>query len=37
MNLYFFRSAAEVNFAVQLYIRFYNLQRFQKKLNNLSP
>ncbi|MED4718804.1 IS3 family transposase [Bacillus badius] len=36
-NLYFFRSAAEVKFAVQQYIRFYNHQRFQKKLNNLSP
>lgn len=36
-NLYSFRTAADVKFAVQKYIRFYNHQRFQKKLNNLSP
>ena len=32
-----FRTTEEVKFAVHQYIRFYNQQRFQKKLNNLSP
>jgi transposase InsO family protein len=36
-HLYTFRTAEEVKFAVQRYIRFYNHQRFQKKLKNLSP
>lgn len=36
-NLYSFRTAEEVKDAVHKYIRFYNHQRFQKKLNNLSP
>lgn len=36
-NLYIFRKAEEVKLAVQKYIRFYNHQRFQGKLNNLSP
>jgi putative transposase len=36
-HLYSFRTADEVQCAVQRYIRFYNHQRFQKKLNNLSP
>jgi len=35
--LYSFRTADEVKDAVNRYIRFYNHQRFQKKLNNLSP
>jgi putative transposase len=36
-NLYSFRTADEVKFAIHQYLRFYNHQRFQKKLNNLSP
>ncbi|WP_420827821.1 IS3 family transposase [Gracilibacillus alcaliphilus] len=36
-NLYSFRTGEEVCNAVNKYIRFYNHQRFQKKLNNLSP
>lgn len=36
-NLYTFRTVVEVKFVVQQYIRFYNHQSFQKKLNNLSP
>ncbi|WP_408007392.1 IS3 family transposase [Pseudalkalibacillus sp. A8] len=36
-HLYSFRTSEEVKFAVHQYIRFYNHQRFQKKLNNLSP
>ncbi|MGH0515855.1 IS3 family transposase [Bacillus cereus] len=36
-HLYSFRTADEVMFAVRKYIPFYNHQRFQKKLNNLSP
>jgi len=36
-HLYSFRTAEEVKDAVHQYIRFYNHQRFQKKLNNLSP
>ncbi|MBY6267224.1 IS3 family transposase, partial [Parageobacillus thermoglucosidasius] len=36
-HLYSFRTAEEVKDAVHKYIRFYNHQRFQKKLNNLSP
>ncbi|GAA0414928.1 hypothetical protein GCM10008934_02240 [Virgibacillus salarius] len=36
-NLYSFRTGEEVRNAVNKYIRFYNHQRFQKKLNNLSP
>jgi transposase InsO family protein len=35
--LYSFKTAEEVRDAVKKYIRFYNHQRFQKKLNNLSP
>lgn len=34
---YTFRTGAEVKHAVQRYIHFYNYQRFQQKLNNLSP
>ena len=36
-HLYSFRRAEEVKHAVRRYIHFYNHQRFQKKLNNLSP
>jgi transposase InsO family protein len=36
-HLHPFRSPKEVKDAVNRYIRFYNHQRFQKKLNNLSP
>lgn len=36
-NRYSFRTGEEVKHAVQRYIRFYNHQRFQEKLNNLSP
>ncbi|WP_338405848.1 IS3 family transposase [Bacillus pseudomycoides] len=36
-HLYSFRKADEVKLAVRKYIQFYNHQRFQKKLNNLSP
>ncbi|RAN74124.1 IS3 family transposase [Bacillus sp. SRB_331] len=32
-----FRTSDEAKFAVHKYIRFYNHQRFQKKLNNLGP
>ncbi|PET49682.1 hypothetical protein CN429_07105 [Bacillus cereus] len=32
-----FRKANEVKLAVRKYIYFYNHQRFQRKLNNLSP
>lgn len=35
--LYSFRTSEEVKDAVNKYIRFYNHQRFQRKLNNLSP
>ncbi|MBT2756819.1 IS3 family transposase [Mesobacillus foraminis] len=35
--LYSFRTSEEVKDAVSKYIRFYNHQRFQRKLNNLSP
>lgn len=35
--LYSFRTADEVKDAVNRHIRFYNHQRFQKKLNNLRP
>ncbi|WP_439874610.1 IS3 family transposase [Bacillus mycoides] len=35
--LYSFRKANEIKFTVPKYIHFYNHQRFQKKLNNLSP
>ncbi|HDR4594927.1 TPA: IS3 family transposase [Bacillus cereus] len=35
--LHSFHTADEVKFAVRKYIHFYNHQRFQKKLNNLSP
>ncbi|WP_102957085.1 IS3 family transposase [Bacillus thuringiensis] len=31
-----FHTADEVRFAVRKYIRFYNHQRFQTKLSNLS-
>ncbi|PFC71089.1 hypothetical protein CN290_23720 [Bacillus cereus] len=34
---YSFHTADEVKFAVRKYIHFYNHQRLQKKLNNLSP
>ncbi|PEA07864.1 hypothetical protein CN425_16325 [Bacillus cereus] len=36
-QLYSFRKMNEVKLAVRKYIHFYNHQRFQKKLNNLSP
>ncbi len=36
-HLHSFHTIDEVKTAVQRYIRFYNHQRFQKKLNNLSP
>ncbi len=36
-HLYSSHTADEVKFAVRKYIHFYNYQRFQKKLNNLSP
>ncbi|ARJ25588.1 hypothetical protein B7492_31640 (plasmid) [Bacillus mycoides] len=36
-HLYSFHTADEVKFAARKYIHFYNHQRFQKKLNNLSP
>ncbi|QWH64245.1 IS3 family transposase (plasmid) [Bacillus mycoides] len=36
-HLYSFRKANEVKLAVRKYMYFYNHQRFQKKLNNLSP
>ncbi|PFX85637.1 hypothetical protein COL40_20650 [Bacillus toyonensis] len=36
-HLYSFRKADEVKVAVRKYMHFYNYQRFQKKLNNLSP
>ncbi|WP_420359260.1 IS3 family transposase [Bacillus mycoides] len=36
-HLYSFRKADEVNIAMRKYIQFYNHQRFQKKLNYLSP
>ncbi|QWH64007.1 IS3 family transposase (plasmid) [Bacillus mycoides] len=36
-HLYSFRKANEVKLAVRKYMHFYNHQRFQKKLNNLSP
>jgi len=36
-HLYSFRTAEEVTRAVHRYIYFYNHQRFQKKLNNLTP
>ncbi|WP_394140633.1 IS3 family transposase [Cytobacillus oceanisediminis] len=35
--LYSFKAADEVIEALNKYMRFYNHQRFQKKLNNLSP
>jgi transposase InsO family protein len=35
--LHSFHSAEQVEHAVQKYIRFYNYERFQVKLNNLSP
>ncbi|EJL24697.1 IS3 family transposase [Brevibacillus sp. BC25] len=34
---YSFRTAREVRLAVKEYIHFYNHERFQQKLNNLSP
>ncbi|MBF7156645.1 IS3 family transposase [Bacillus albus] len=37
VQLYSFHTADEVKFAVRKYIHFYNHQRLQKKLNNLSP
>ncbi|MCY7784987.1 MULTISPECIES: IS3 family transposase [unclassified Bacillus (in: firmicutes)] len=37
MYLYSFKTAEAVQEAVCKYIHFYNHQRFQKKLNNLSP
>jgi putative transposase len=36
-HLHSFRSTEEVRDAVKEYTYFYNHQRFQKKLNNLSP
>ncbi|PLR95904.1 IS3 family transposase [Bacillus sp. T33-2] len=36
-HLYSFQTAEEVKDAVRRYIGFYNHQRFQGKLNNLSP
>lgn len=36
-HLYSFRTVEEVKHAVKRYIYFYNHQRFQQKLNNLSP
>ncbi|WP_280521254.1 IS3 family transposase [Paenibacillus mangrovi] len=33
----FLSTAEQVEHAVQKYIRFYNHERFQVKLNNLSP
>ncbi|WP_439711240.1 IS3 family transposase [Bacillus wiedmannii] len=36
-HLHSFRKANEVKLAVRKYMYFYNHQRFQKKLNNLSP
>ncbi|WP_081625219.1 IS3 family transposase [Paenibacillus massiliensis] len=36
-NCYTFRTGEEVKHAVQRYIHFYNHQRFQQKLDNLSP
>ncbi|MBN9901181.1 IS3 family transposase [Bacillus thuringiensis] len=36
-HLHSFRKAKEVKLAVRKYMYFYNHQRFQKKLNNLSP
>ncbi|WP_187444694.1 IS3 family transposase [Bacillus swezeyi] len=37
MYLHSFKTAEAVKTAVCKYICFYNHQRFQKKLNNLSP
>jgi transposase InsO family protein len=34
---YTFRTGEEVKHVVQRYIHFYNYERFQQKLNNLSP
>ncbi|MCU5657409.1 MULTISPECIES: IS3 family transposase [Bacillus] len=36
-HLYSFRKANAIKLAMHKYINFYNHQRFQKKLNNLSP
>ncbi|MGG0454272.1 IS3 family transposase [Priestia megaterium] len=36
-HLHTFQTASEVKDAVHQYIHFYNHERFQKKLNNLSP
>lgn len=36
-NIYSFKTTEEVKDSVDKYIHFYNHQRFQKKLNNLSP
>lgn len=36
-NRYTFRTVEEVKQEVQRYIHFYNHERFQQKLNNLSP
>ncbi|MBK5447587.1 IS3 family transposase [Bacillus sp. TH22] len=36
-HLHSFHKANEVKLAVRKYMHFYNHQRFQKKLNNLSP
>ncbi|WP_157412318.1 IS3 family transposase [Bacillus cereus] len=36
-HLHSFRKVDEVKLAVRKYMYFYNYQRFQKKLNNLSP
>ncbi|WP_412680565.1 IS3 family transposase [Brevibacillus centrosporus] len=37
LNRYTFRTSKEVKYAVKRYIQFYYQQRFQQKLNNLSP
>ncbi|HDR7795101.1 TPA: IS3 family transposase [Bacillus luti] len=36
-HLYSFSKADEVKIVVRKYMHFYNYQKFQKKLNNLSP
>jgi len=36
-NLYTFKTSQEVRRAIKDYIRFYNYERFQNKLNNLTP
>jgi len=36
-HLYKFQHAQEVKQAIRDYIHFYNQERFQRKLNNLTP